>query len=260
MAWSCPLHIQCFGEAFFLSSTSALHFLFAWTMCMDFNLVSSGTSSLRHGHHYSFELSMSPKTLWPPRQPVPSWDLHLHALPPLSLLLWLHLPPLHLHCQPKAFHPPTVLRQDGRPPISNGSNSTIRFMHIQHISVHLLKIHLQKLKLFKVSSSTANLTPQLCASTPSITRLSACTGDRLIIFSFFLDNIDFTTLLQLLWWDTRRPCLTARTIRKSCAPWICARSTNFLSSVRFRKTLWRINNIKHLIPLKINSEAFQGQV
>ena len=109
-------HMQCFGEAFFLSSTSALHFLFAWTMCMDFNLVSSGTSSLRHGHHYSFELSMSPKTLWPPRQPVPSWDLHLHALPPLPLLLWLHLPPLHLHCQPTAFHPPTVLRQDSTSP------------------------------------------------------------------------------------------------------------------------------------------------
>ena len=50
----------------------------------------------------------------PPRQPVPGWDLHLNALPPLPPLLWLHLPSQHLHRQPKAFHPPSVLRQDGR--------------------------------------------------------------------------------------------------------------------------------------------------
>ena len=52
----------------------------------------------------------------PPRQPVPGWDLHLNALPPLPPLLWLHLPPQHLHRQPKAFHPPSVLRQDSTSP------------------------------------------------------------------------------------------------------------------------------------------------
>ena len=71
----------------------------------------------------------------PPRQPVPSWDLHIYALPPLPPLLWLHLPSQHMHCQPKPFHPPAMLRQAGT---SCTSNTTISLL--LHTSVTCLSI------------------------------------------------------------------------------------------------------------------------
>ena len=116
--------------------------LFAWTILTTCNC--------------TFSSKIFFLTLQPPRQPVPSWNVHLYAFPPLSPLLWLHLPPCHLHRQPRTFHSSPMLRQ-----------------------ACSLACDKDPIKPFlKPSLFAASLTPKVCASTPSITTSPVCSGPR----------------------------------------------------------------------------------
>ena len=169
------------------------------------------------------------------RQPVPCWDLHLHALPPLPPLLWLHLPSQHLHCQPKPFRPPTMLRQAGR--LSSMHVIFTQFFLCSQLDSQDLRNHPFHHHLSSVLRSTHTwilLLSLFLHLSPQLNSFSEMT---------FL-GLNQSFFVQMLWMGTSQTCSPARTTRRRFALLGSVRNINSLLSAKDGARFKPLGNIR----------------